>query len=854
MGPQCIITFDDGYKSTYSIAFQYMQSKGIVGTVYINGDSIDNPGSLSLSNILEMNLAGWCIGSHTYGHVDLSKLTNQELYNELIANINFLNSIGIPNGAYHLAYPFGHYNPNVLDVMHELGIKTGRYTDPGFINNQYLNELNLYELPTYGLGPGLPVSMVESWINEAINTNSTIIITIHDIIDSNPTDEYLTSDFKLIIDYIASSGIRTITIDDFFEEVINAKANSPKPVTLYRNGSYVGSYNIIAEAVIASKSGDTITLDNGSTFYENNLIINKNLTFNVSDNGTATINGTTRAILNDDVKSIFGIYPGINVNLQNLIIENGSSAILNMGNLTINNCTFQNNNTIYGGGAIYNTGTLTAISCTFIGNAASYGGAVYNLGNTTLNICRIVGNIGTDIYNDGGSIYALYNWWGQNSGPRAEQIYGTSNYSPWIYMTFTSNPNIILTGNISQIIADFNNIYDGTTVTPFNPNLGHLSDGIPVTFTGDSLGTVNPQTMVTLNGKATTNFIAGPTGGVSHPTAAVDASTVTTDVTIIAPLMVISTDPANHANNVPLDKVIKVTFNKNIQSGANYSGIYLKNTVSGENIAITKYISGNTLTIQQVSNKINNTLYQVYIPAGAVKDAEGNSLAAEYTYTFTTIATDTTPPKVTSTNPANNATGAGISSPITITFNENITKGDNFQGIYIQKLSTGSKMTITSKVISGKTLTLYLKSIRSLNTTYLVYLPAGAVEDYAGNSLVNAYSFSFKTKSEVTPPKVTSTNPTNNAIGVSLNTTPIIITFSENIVAGNNYSGIYIKNLTTGNKVSIASKTISNNTLTIKETNNRLANCQYQVYIPAGAVKDSAGNNLAATYTFKYST
>ncbi|MDD1774906.1 MAG: Ig-like domain-containing protein [Methanobacterium sp.] len=747
MGPQCIITFDDGYKSTYSIAYQYMQSKGIVGTVYINGDySIGNPGTLSQSNLFEMNLAGWCIANHSYEHVDLSSLTDQQIYNVLLANINFLNSLGL-NGGYHVAFPGGLYNQNVLEVMNELGIKTGRCIDPVLINNQYLNELNLYMLPSYPLSADVTVSEVESWINEAINTNSTIILTVHDIVDSNATDwTYLTSDFKLIIDYIANCGIRTITIDDFYEEVINAKANSPKPVTLYRNGSSVGSYNIIAEAVIAAQPGDTITLDNGSTFYENGISITKNLNFNVSDNGTATINGTNRAILNDGVNSIFGIYPGINVNLQNLIIENGSSAIVNMGNLKVTNCTFQNNNTIYGGGAIYNTGTLTAISCTFIGNAASYGGAVCNLGNTNLNFCRIFGNIGTDIYNAGGSIYALYNWWGQNSGPGAEQIYGTSNYSPWIYMALTSNPNMILTGNTSQIIADFNNIYDGTTVTPFNPNLGHLPDGIPVSFTGDILRTFSTQTMVTHNGEVITSFTAGPMGGVSHLTAAVDAATVTTDITIIAPLT------------------------------------------------------------------------------------------------------------VTSTNPTNKATGVGISSPITITFNENISTGDNFQGIYVRNLRTGSKMTITSKVISGKTLTLYLKSIRSFNTTYLVYLPAGAVEDNTGNGLASAYTFSFKTKPDATLPKVTSTNPTKYAIGVPLNTSPVTITFSENILAGANYSGIYIKNLTTGNKVSLASKTIINNTLTIKQTNIRLVNCQYQVYIPAGAVKDAAGNNLAATYTFKYST
>jgi hypothetical protein len=101
-------------------------------------------------------------------------------------------------------------------------------------------------------------------------------------------------------------------------------------------------------------------------------------------------------------------------------------------------------------------------------------------------------------------------------------------------------------------------------------------------------------------------------------------------------------------------------------------------------------------------------------------------------------------------------------------------------------------------------------------------------------------------------PKVSSTSPASNAIGVSL-TTPITVKFSKNIVAGANYSKIYIKNMTTGLIVGIT-QSISGNTLTIKMTKSRLHGNTYQIYIPAGAVKDNAGNNLAAAYTFKFKT
>ena len=101
-----------------------------------------------------------------------------------------------------------------------------------------------------------------------------------------------------------------------------------------------------------------------------------------------------------------------------------------------------------------------------------------------------------------------------------------------------------------------------------------------------------------------------------------------------------------------------------------------------------------------------------------------------------------------------------------------------------------------------------------------------------------------------TTPKVTSTSPANGATKVS-RTSTIAIKFSEKIKTSTNWSKIYMKNLKTGKLVSITTS-ISGNTIYIKMRLDRLPNNNYQVYIPAAAVKDSAGNNLAASYSFKF--
>ena len=105
---------------------------------------------------------------------------------------------------------------------------------------------------------------------------------------------------------------------------------------------------------------------------------------------------------------------------------------------------------------------------------------------------------------------------------------------------------------------------------------------------------------------------------------------------------------------------------------------------------------------------------------------------------------------------------------------------------------------------------------------------------------------------DTVPPTVAATSPKNNAAGVS-RTSTISIRLSENISKSSNWSKIYIKNLKTGTKCKITAW-ISGNHLYIKTNSERSAYTSYQVYIPASAVKDSASNNLAAAYSFKFKT
>ena len=122
-----------------------------------------------------------------------------------------------------------------------------------------------------------------------------------------------------------------------------------------------------------------------------------------------------------------------------------------------------------------------------------------------------------------------------------------------------------------------------------------------------------------------------------------------------------------------------------------------------------------------------------------------------------------------------------------------------------------------------------------------------AIDDAGIKSLIYTQKYTI----DKIPPKVATTTPTNLKTGVS-RTSSISIKFSENIKLSTYFNKITIKNLTTGKTVALT-KAISENTLNIKTT-TRIANTWYQVTIPKAAIKDYAGNNLAANYTFKFKT
>ena len=209
------------------------------------------------------------------------------------------------------------------------------------------------------------------------------------------------------------------------EDIINDTSTKLPDPEVWRGGVLIYSTTTIQDAMDHSISGDTIKLEDGQTFYEN-LVIDKDLTFEVMNGGTATIDGS-------GTDRVIHILPGITSYFYNITFQNGHApdgtilspdgenggGIWNEGTLYLINCIVKDNQAgdggfIYGGiggsgGGIYSTGTLELTDTQVYNNRAGdgsngiavthsdgfhggHGGGIYSTGALTINNGELYNN------------------------------------------------------------------------------------------------------------------------------------------------------------------------------------------------------------------------------------------------------------------------------------------------------------------------------------------------------------------------------------------------------------------------------------------------------------------------------
>ena len=314
---------------------------------------------------------------------------------------------------------------------------------------------------------------------------------------------------------------------------------------------------------------------------------------------------------------------------------------------------------------------------------------------------------------------------------------------------------------------------------------------------------------------------------------------------------VTSTDPANAATGVAINKKIAAAFSEAMDpSTISTTNFTLRQGATP--VAGTVTYVGTTATFAPASALAVSTTYTATITTG-VKDLAGNAMASAFGWSFTTGAgADTTAPTVSSTDPANAATAVAVNKKIAAIFREAMDPLTISTATFtLQQGTTPVAGTVT---YAGTTATFAPASALAPNTVYTATITTGAT-DLAGNPLLSNFAWSFTSgaTADTTRPTVSSTVPGNAATGVAVNQS-INATFSEAM----NPLTISTANFTVAGPgatpvTGTVAYDVNSKIATFTPASDLAANTTYTATITTG-VKDLADNALAGNFAWSFTT
>ncbi|MEO8578235.1 MAG: Ig-like domain-containing protein, partial [Gemmatimonadales bacterium] len=238
------------------------------------------------------------------------------------------------------------------------------------------------------------------------------------------------------------------------------------------------------------------------------------------------------------------------------------------------------------------------------------------------------------------------------------------------------------------------------------------------------------------------------------------------------------------------------------------------------------------------------TTYTVTVSTG-VRDANGNALAGNDSYNFTTI--DNIAPTIVSRSPAPGATNVATSATVQVGFSEPMDASTITSSTFT--LSSGGAVAgAVTYNPATRVATFTPGAALGSAQSYTVTVTTG-VRDAAGNALAANDVFSFTTVDN-TPPTIVSRTPSAGATDVAANTT-VEVGFSEPMDASSitiatfkvSAGGTGVTGAVTYNPATRVATFTPSAPLTAGQT--------YSVTVTTG-VRDAAGNALAADDVFSF--
>ena len=333
-----------------------------------------------------------------------------------------------------------------------------------------------------------------------------------------------------------------------------------------------------------------------------------------------------------------------------------------------------------------------------------------------------------------------------------------------------------------------------------------------------------------------------------------------------------SSTPADADTGVGVNDNIILNFSKAVDAESGNIVIYKASDDSEvESIPVgNAKVSGSgstQITINPASTLDSSTNYYVQIAATAFDDSSSNSYAGindKTSLNFTTA--DVNAPTLSSSTPADEATGIAVDTNIVLNFNEAVDAESG--NIIIYKSSDDSQVEsipVGDAKVSGSgstTITINPSTTLDGSTAYYVKVAATAFDDSSSNSyagISDATTLNFTT-ADIGAPTLSSSTPADGATGIAVDTN-IVLTFNEavdaengNIIIVKSEDGSTVEAIdVTGSQVSGSGST----EITINPSVTLDGQTAYHLTIDETAFDDSSSNSYAGisdTTTINFTT